>query len=360
MSIDRHFSHSYSEARDKFRAAVAHAKVPIEHFVHPTERAPDGSELATDVALFGPEDAGNLLILLSGVHGIEGYAGSGCQVALIERVRFVALPMSTAVLVVHALEPYGFAWDRRVNENNVDINCNAIDATEPPTPTPHYQVLHPHLIPTQWQGPARDAAEAAIAAFIAKRGERAYIEAITAGQYAEPDGLSYGGTRLEWATRTFITIMKRWAEDKHHIGLIDFHSGPGMVPHAEGMHIHTSLAADEAARARVWFGVRATSGEPGVCVAHRGTLTDALAGVSPRAARTPVQLRFDTVEWALMQQCWRAEHWHHRHGEVDSPVGRDIGQALRDCFYIDTKEWKARAVHHAEDVVGQALGGLSL
>ena len=35
-----------------------------------------------------------------------------------------ALPDDAAIVIVHVLNPYGMAWLRRVNENNVDLNRN--------------------------------------------------------------------------------------------------------------------------------------------------------------------------------------------------------------------------------------------
>ncbi len=34
---------------------------------------------------------------------------------------------NTGALLIHALNPYGFAWTRRVTEDNVDLNRNFVD-----------------------------------------------------------------------------------------------------------------------------------------------------------------------------------------------------------------------------------------
>ncbi len=38
-----------------------------------------------------------------------------------------SVPDDLAVVLIHAINPYGFAWIRRVNEDNVDLNRNCID-----------------------------------------------------------------------------------------------------------------------------------------------------------------------------------------------------------------------------------------
>src|SRR5205807_10591933 len=86
-------------------------------------------------------------------HGVEGFGGAGCQVGfLIDRL-YEALPSSGCALLVHALNPHGFAWLRRVNEDNVDLNRNFIDFSQPPS-SAAYEPLHDWLVPTDWEGDA--------------------------------------------------------------------------------------------------------------------------------------------------------------------------------------------------------------
>ena len=43
-----------------------------------------------DFALAGSADAPGMLLLISGTHGVEGFCGSGCQVALLHDQTFIA------------------------------------------------------------------------------------------------------------------------------------------------------------------------------------------------------------------------------------------------------------------------------
>ena len=66
-----------------------------------------------------------LLILTSGVHGVEGYVGSAVQqMFLKELVKENSLD-ELGLLVIHGVNPYGFKYKRRVTENNVDLNRNS-------------------------------------------------------------------------------------------------------------------------------------------------------------------------------------------------------------------------------------------
>ena len=67
-----------------------------------------------------------LLIINSGLHGIEGYTGSALQVMFIEKILKQKLPDNMGVLFLHSLNPYGFKYHRKVTENNVDLNRNCV------------------------------------------------------------------------------------------------------------------------------------------------------------------------------------------------------------------------------------------
>jgi hypothetical protein len=91
---------------------------------HPIGAAgPGDEELTVDVGYFPGGDPERVLVVSSGVHGVEGFFGSAVQVALLEQWASVN-PPSTKCVFLHVLNPFGFAWLRRFDENNVDPNRN--------------------------------------------------------------------------------------------------------------------------------------------------------------------------------------------------------------------------------------------
>ena len=165
------FSSSYSEAREKFQQAVAAAGGRAESFKHP-DFGPGGEELATDAVWFGPSEASRVLVLISGTHGVEGYCGSGAQIDWLRREEFKLLPSDTGALIIHAINPHGFAWTRRVNEDNVDVNRNWVDFSAPLPSNPGYVELAEILCPTKWTVEALEATARDMAAWQASRGPR--------------------------------------------------------------------------------------------------------------------------------------------------------------------------------------------
>src|SRR5205814_8455032 len=87
--------------------------------------AENGVELTIDVAVLGVKDPTWSLIVSSGLHGVEGFFGSALQTAYVRQVRRQDVFDSKGQLVlIHAINPFGFFALRRVNEDNIDLNRN--------------------------------------------------------------------------------------------------------------------------------------------------------------------------------------------------------------------------------------------
>ena len=68
----------------------------------------------------------NLIVLTTGVHGMEGYIGSVMLDVFFREIWPEQDHSDTGVLVVANVNPYGMKYLRRYNENNVDLNRNFI------------------------------------------------------------------------------------------------------------------------------------------------------------------------------------------------------------------------------------------
>ena len=145
MPIKDYFSSSYAEARAKFLDAARHAEAELASYRLPDYSGPTDEELVVDVARMRVARARNLLLVISGTHGVEGFAGSGCQVGFFDDQLYEALLPHAGAILIHALNPFGFAWLRRVNENNVDLNRNFQDFTKPLPLSRDYDLLHKML-----------------------------------------------------------------------------------------------------------------------------------------------------------------------------------------------------------------------
>jgi hypothetical protein len=359
MAAAELFSETYKEARLRFVAGAKRAGGQHFEFTNPAGVGALGEALVTDVALLGSPEAQHLLVLVSGTHGVEGFCGSGCQLDALLEGYGMATDRHTATLFIHAINPFGFSWCRRVNEDNVDLNRNAVDHEQPPATHPDYAELHPHLLPEDWTGEGRETAERALAQFVAVHGYMAFQAAVTLGQYTHPDGLFYGGQKLAWSTRTFQEIMLRFARGKERVALIDFHTGLG--PPGYGEPIYTELDAAGLARARSWYGPEVTSVYAGDSSSApvQGALINATRSLLPGTEVTPLALEFGTLAPAVVMTAMRAEQWLTLHGQADPELANHIKREMRASFYVDSEEWRSAVLRRGRELIERALRGLA-
>ncbi|MGE5118125.1 MAG: M14 family metallopeptidase [Betaproteobacteria bacterium] len=359
MDAARHFSQSYAEARAKFLAAADAADLDATPHVHPL-RGRDGEELALDVVLDGARDAEALLIVSSACHGVEGYCGSGIQIAMLQddALRRSARDADVAILHLHALNPYGFSWWRRTTQENVDLNRNFQDFTRPLPANPGYDTIAHWLVPETW--PAPPEVEARLAGFAREHGPAALHEAISGGQYAHPEGLFYGGVNPTWSHVTLRHVLRAHGRHCRRLGWIDLHTGLG----PEGVGERIFACKDDAAalaRARAWWGEGVTSIYDGSSTSAllTGLMWMAAYEECGQAEYTGIALEYGTVPLEDTLMALRADQWLENHPETDAEIAAHIKRQLRDAFYVDTDAWKWRVVEQAFDATRQAVRGLS-
>lgn len=356
------FSSDYAEARAKFRAAAERAGAALAAHRNPDARQPDGGDLTADVARLGPPpgDAAGVLIASSGTHGVEGFCGSGCQVGMLETGAAGSLPADCALVLVHAINPYGFAWLRRVTEGNIDLNRNNLDHSAGHPANPAYAEIHAWLTPRDWRGPGRQEADAAIAAYIDEHGLFAFQAAVSGGQYEFPDGLFYGGRALSWSARTWREIVDTHCRGAGRVAHLDFHTGLGDHGACEIISVEGADGAG-AARARQWYGeaVKSPERNDSLSAVVTGSMENGFDAVAQEAEVTSVALEYGTQSLPEVLESLRADNWLHLHGDPASEAGRAIKQQIRDAFYGDTPEWKRMIWETADRVVRQAAAGLA-
>ncbi len=357
--LTRHFSGSYVEARRKFLDNAALRGAQIESFVLEGHRGALGEELAMDVARIGADDARKLLIVTSGTHGPEGFCGSGGQVALLHDSPLLdrLAQAGIALLLVHAVNPHGFSHLRRTNEDNIDLNRNHVNFDAPLPANPAYPGVHPLLLPASW--PPTPADDAALAAYIAEHGMRGFLQAVTQGQYTEPDGLFYGGTAPSWSNRTLRAVLRRHGAAAQHIGWIDIHTGLGPYGHGEKIYAGRNVAED-LSRARAWWGTDVFSPFSGesASVDVSGSVVSAIYGECPHASATLVGLEFGTLPDMDMLLRLRADHWLRIHPEAPAAQRQQIREELRGAFYFENDEWKGMVLGQTRTLLLQTLEGL--
>ena len=175
----------------------------------------------------------NLIVLTTGVHGMEGYIGATMLDVFFEEVYPTLDKEDTGVLVVANVNPYGMKYLRRYNENNVDLNRNFIldwDSFDLAS-NKEYPKVDKFLGPT---GKIGNALWHEVGFYLSlgktaiTDGADTISDALLTGQYEYPQGVYYGGNGDEASTAYLKDVFGQCLDsDYENIVHIDLHSGYG-------------------------------------------------------------------------------------------------------------------------------------
>lgn len=353
------FPDSYSIARERFLMMCAGLPGKSRAFRHPTEKY-HNYPLTTDVFWLGPEEATKVLVVMSATHGVEGFCGSAAQANWLQHVM---LPTNdVAILFIHALNPFGFAHLRRVNENNVDLNRNFVDFTAHLPDNNGYRELASVLLPEYWNDELNQIAQEKIHAYQVRYGRSLTEQAISGGQYQFPDGLFYGGSKPAWSHLVIKTIIADYRlTQRNQVIVVDIHSGLGPYGYGEIISDHAP-GSPGAQLAKLVFGDSVT--EP-LCGTSTSVPKFGLLDYVWHAAFGEngcfVTLEFGTYSVDEMFAILREENYYWQRfnrNEIDTEQMGAVSLRLRDYFYPDKTDWKEMILFRSEQVLTQALTGL--
>lgn len=330
-------SHSYVDARAAFLDAAAAAGARIESFPHPW-RGVDGEELFVDVAEVGPADAEDVILVVSGTHGVEGYLGSALQrhhLTTLERDR----TGEPTLVFVHALNPYGFSWVRRVNEDNVDLNRNFVDWSQPVPANPEYTELADVLVPSTWTAEVQEQTVLQLLAKVQELGMERMQQIIQGGQFEHPTGVFYGGTGPTWSHRWLREFTGRRLAGVRRAAIIDLHTGLG--PWGHGSLLSSSQPGDAAHQRQVawWQDVTSLDDGESVSAVVAGDWLAVAEGFSPETEITGITIEYGTVDGITVLQSLRADAVLHAHGDPSAPEARAVRDQVRAAFLDDDPAW---------------------
>ncbi|KAG7358841.1 DUF2817 domain containing protein [Nitzschia inconspicua] len=251
------YSLDYKEARGKFRAATQLYE-NVETFSFPVAIDSSNEPLTIDVAIFpGNTPEYGTIVHSSGLHGVEGYAGSAIQLALLQKD---VLPLSEnnrpTIIFLHALNPVGMQEHRRSNENNVDLNRNSIhgnmeDFVNRRDPNnANYDSFRRFLSPTDPDGFFIDPTPwyrtvgiwINLLPQLYKYGFVALKRAMVSGQYHHPRGIFYGGKELQPSLQHIQIFWNQRSDlfrDAPSLVWIDVHTGLGPFG-KDSIHYHAT------------------------------------------------------------------------------------------------------------------------
>ncbi len=224
---------SYEQSRARFRARLASLTTRwlasrLTRISHPQE-----SDLTIDILAADPLVRRDKLIVLStGLHGIEGYLGSALLELFFDEYLAQLDPKNTGLLLIHAINPWGMKHWKRTNPANVDLNRNFIngDFAALQSFNSDYFALssffNPRCPPAGLALANIRFASQTIHKLITL-GARRVREAALMGQYQQPDGIYFGGKEIQPETSAMMNLYRQAFPGYAEIVHLDMHSGYG-------------------------------------------------------------------------------------------------------------------------------------
>lgn len=363
--LSRYFSASYDEGRDKFLSACQQAGLTVENHVHPTLKGPENEDLAMDIAWAGPPGASRVLIFSCGTHGLEAAAGSATMLRWLDMNGPGSLPDDLAVLLIHAVNPYGWAWAHRINEDGIDLNRNFVAPSSPRPENPAYEDIHALLLKTGMDEQSLKAFAEAFHALAASKGLNTALTGITSGQYDFADGLSFGGTAHSWSAKTLFNIARDRLQQANRILHIDWHTGIGAFGEAHFI-LDEQRDSDTFALLSSWWpdhAIHCDDVVEGVSISYNGLLVAGLRdkiSTFNQADVVNLTIEWGTYEVEAMLQALVMDNWlKNRATDADQTLIERVRAELIERFYPQSPEWRQDVLGASEEIYAQAIAGLN-
>lgn len=321
----------------------------------------------TDVAVL-PGAGPGLVVHTSGVHGVEGFAGSAIQVALLRKWAGACNRSRGAptVVLVHAVSPFAMAHYRRFNEHNVDLNRNALPEAawaemlaRDPNVAGYFNflsLLNPGHAPTLVDAYVRF--PVLVAYHIMIHGMLSMKRALVAAQYSLPTGIFYGGSELEPSYKLLWEFLERFKElaEGGRATWIDVHTGLGRSGE------DTLLIEDPTALfsvKKLFPGapkVQAVGGEGDVGAGYdltRGFCEELFKHRFSHSADLQfVTQEFGTLPGFLVARAMVLENQAFHYAPEQHA---QWAAYTRDAFYVRSSKWKALVLERGLTVAEQAI-----
>ena len=366
------YPQSYTQGRDVFRARSEKLK---KEFFEKAEigRLPISSEtvdipLTTDY-LYIPQDStekSHLLILTSGVHGAEAFTGSAIQSDFLRKLqRQPKLSEKMGLLIVHSVNPYGFHQNRRVTENNVDLNRNFIlDPSNYQKKSPEYIQLSSFLNPEQKLNYGifnKMKFYFECVYLLLTQGRRALVNAIAGGQYSIPKGVFYGGQEPEENVQKISQLFKDKASGYENIFHIDLHTGYG---ERGTLHFFTTNKVPKKVqelRNRIFKGHSIDTGDDENFYEISGEFTIFTMKAFPDKSVIPMTFEFGTSDsqtttgalFSLRSMVQENQAFHH--GTTDKESLQSIQEDFSELFNPSSQDWRKKVMTEAQETLNQVL-----
>ena len=300
-----------------------------------------------------------MLVVSGGVHGAEGPFGSAVQLAAMAEWAEHGPPAGVRVVLVHAVNPFGYAHGRRFDEGNVDPNRNfLLPGQEYAGCPPVYAEIDPALNPNS---PPRWWASFTLIALreIVRYGYAGLKQAVAGGQYEFPKGLFFGGKGPSEGHRIIREHYPRWVGDAPTGVQLDFHTGLGEWGTYK-LLLDPPFTSGQLERAAKLFGrdVIEVTDPTGVAYRTHGGFDVWCAAQLPGRGFVALCAEFGTYGNIAVLGGVRAENRATHWCEPSDPRLRRARDRLRELFCPASPSWRRGVVGQGVELIRKAAAGL--
>jgi predicted deacylase len=361
------FPQTYESSRERFRGYLPSIqKMWGKAALHQHALSYDNSLTIDWIYSPATEKSEKILVFTTGEHGVECYVGAAMMHKFVEDYMPKLDPRTTAILLVHAINPWGMKNHRRGNRDNIDLNRTfMLDLHFDPTFNPAYDKIDAFLNPksTLTNTLLNNLAYLfGLGLHVAKMGMRDFRYALLLGQYRNPKGLYYGGAEMPEETRTLMDLYNMALRDYDQVLHLDMHTGYG--PRYQMSLVNSALDKGTSEYFEKRFNyplvVAATADE---FYAIRGDMIDYIYGLQQRDYPTKkiyaTSFEFGTLGdtlYGLFQspRVMIHENRAYWHGAVNEKVHAEAKRGFEELFNPSATDWKEKAVKDAK----QAFEGI--
>ena len=370
-AYSEYFYDTYEQVRENLQNRVAKLKaagIAVQVSQYAIDEADD--LYIDNLYLPANKESKNLIILTTGVHGMEGYIGSVMLDVFFEEIYPALNPDDTGVLVVANVNPYGMKYKRRYNENNVDLNRNFILDWEnfDLSSNKDYPEVVTFLQPEGKIGNAfwhEVGFYASLAKEAITKGADKVSDALLTGQYEYPTGVYYGGNGDEKSTAYLKSVFESCLDGEYeNLVHIDIHSGYGqrynMVIFNSGFETMTEAETKQA------FGYDyVISHDSESFYATTGDTTDYFYRLA-ESKQAEVDLfstcfEFGTIGDGFLDSILslkytvdeNRQHWYPSDSAISSEI---VKENYNELFYPTETQWREKTI---EDFIAATQGVLN-
>lgn len=372
VKIDRttlkYFQESYEECRDRFISLskdIQQKFSNVEEIVIPVPGKENDDLTINCCYIPARDDTEKLLIMSSGLHGVEGFAGSAVQQMFMSEIIDNMDLTNTGIFLIHAMNPYGFKVVRRVTENNIDLNRNAdIDKELFTTKNEGYSKLNDLLNPAK----KVDVSSFENSLFfikavtmIVKHSLSSLRQAIMQGQYDFEKGLYFGGNDSELQISAITPVLLEKTRDYETILAIDLHTGYG---EKNRLHLFPPPVKDEKIRNaiyRIFNGYKIDWGDTEDFYTVTGDFSDFIGKITPEKFYIPMVFEYGTMDSQTTLGSVKSIHtmilenqgFHHGYASSDDEI--DVKKRFREMYYPFSEEWRSEVIRQTREILPIAL-----